>query len=175
MTTRFSNAKLTEAQEEKAKAGLTSGLLLRKRQRENEPSKEETVMTSSMATPQDRRLALPTSSLELIVFPGGGSKAKTISKISIASFWEDAGIAAISKQIDEALKKVEKAGLEAVEKFKALDEFLDKFCDYYVDDFELFHKYLAKHHLEMDFSKLDMEEVEKEILVDHPTEAADEK
>ncbi|KAL0010838.1 hypothetical protein SO802_005946 [Lithocarpus litseifolius] len=52
------------------------------------------------------------------------------------------------KQIDEALKKVEKAGLKAIEKFKASDE----------------------HHPEMDFSKLDMEEVENEILVDHLTE-----
>ena len=94
MTTRFSNAKLVEAQEEKAKASLTSGLLSRKRQRENEPSKEETMVTSSMAKSQDRCPALPTSSLELIVFPGGGSKAKTTSKISIASFWEDTGIAA---------------------------------------------------------------------------------
>ena len=56
-----------------------------------------------------------------------------------------------------------------MEKFKALDEYSDKLCDYYVEGFDLFRKYLAKHHLELDFSKLDMEEVEKEILVDHPT------
>ena len=67
--------------------------------------------------------------------------------------------------------KVEKVGFEVVEKFKASDEFSDKLCDYYVDGFELFHKYLAKHHPEMDFSQLDMEEVEKEVLVDHPYEA----
>ena len=54
------------------------------------------------------------------------------------------------KQIDEALMKVDKAGFEAVEKFKASDKFSDKLCDYYVDGFELFHKYLAKHHLEME-------------------------
>lgn len=54
------------------------------------------------------------------------------------------------KQIDEALLKVEKAGLETVEKFKALDEYLDKLCNYYVEGFDLFRKYLAK---------LDMEEV----------------
>lgn len=70
------------------------------------------------------------------------------------------------KQIDEALSKVEKAGLEVVEKFKALDEYLDKLCDYYVEGFNLLRKCLAKHHLELDFFKLDMEAVKKEVLVD---------
>ena len=68
--------------------------------------------------------------------------------------------------------KVDKVGFEAGEKFKASDEFSDKLCDYYVDGFELFRKYLAKHHLGIDFSQLDMEEVEKEVLEDHPPEAA---
>ena len=75
------------------------------------------------------------------------------------------------KQIDEAFIKVEKASFEAVEKFKASDGFSDKLCEYYVDCFELFRKYLAKHHPELDFSQLDMEEVEKEMLEDHPSEA----
>ena len=44
-----------------------------------------------------------------------------------------------------------------------------------MDGVELFHKYLAKHHLEMDFSQLDMEEVEKEVLVDRPSEVATEE
>ena len=94
MMTRFSNAKLAEAQEENAKAGLIGGLLSRKRQRENEPSKEETTVTSSMAKSQDSRLASPTSSLELTISLGGGFKAKTTRKILIASFWEDAGTTA---------------------------------------------------------------------------------
>ena len=40
-----------------------------------------------------------------------------------------------------------------------------------MEGFDLFRKYLAKHHLELDFSKLDMEEVEKEILANRPTKA----
>ena len=79
------------------------------------------------------------------------------------------------KQIDKALIKVNKASFEAVEKFKAFDEFLDMLCDYYVDGFELFCKYLVKHHLEMDLSQLDMEEVEKEVLEDRPSVAATEE
>nr|POE83825.1 hypothetical protein CFP56_76927 [Quercus suber] len=71
------------------------------------------------------------------------------------------------KQINEAFLKIEKVGSEAVEKFKVSDECLDKLCDYYVEGFELFQKYLANHHPNLDFSKLDIEAVEKEILVDH--------
>lgn len=78
------------------------------------------------------------------------------------------------KQVDKALLKVEKAGSEAVEQFKAPDEYLDKLCDYYVEGFNLFCKYLAKHHPGLDLSKLDMEEVEREILADHPAKVATE-
>lgn len=70
------------------------------------------------------------------------------------------------KQIHEALLKVEKVGVEAVEKFKASDEYSIKLCDYYVDGFELFRKYLAKQHPKLDFVDLDMEAVEKEVLFD---------
>lgn len=70
------------------------------------------------------------------------------------------------KQIDKALSKVEKASLEAVEKFIALDEYSDKLYDYYMEGFDLLRKYLAKHHPELGFSKLDMEAIEKEVLTD---------
>ena len=76
------------------------------------------------------------------------------------------------KQINEALMKVEKVDFETMEKFNALDELSNKLCDYYVDNFELFHKYLAKHHPEMDFYRLEMEEVEKELLANRPSEVA---
>lgn len=75
-------------------------------------------------------------------------------------------------QIDKALIKVEKACFNQVEKFKALDEFSNRLCGYYVDDFVLFHKYLANHHPEMDFSQLDMKEVGKEVLAKSPSEVA---
>ena len=72
------------------------------------------------------------------------------------------------KQIDEALFKVEKVGLEAVEKFKASDEYSDKLCDYYVEGFNLLYNYLVKHHPELDFSNLDMEAVETYWLIVSP-------
>ena len=71
------------------------------------------------------------------------------------------------KQIYEALLKVEKAGIKVVEKFKASDEYSNKLCDYYIEGFELFRKYLGKHHLELDFADLGMEVIEKEVLADH--------
>ena len=71
------------------------------------------------------------------------------------------------KQIEEALAKIPEAGATMVEKFKDSDEYSKKLCNYYVEGFDLFRKYLAKHH----FSKLDMEEVEKENLPNRPSEA----
>ena len=44
------------------------------------------MVTSSVAKSQDHHLASPTSSLELIISPSGGSKAKATSKALIASF-----------------------------------------------------------------------------------------
>lgn len=93
MMTRFSKAKLADVQEKKAKDDLIGGLLTRKCQRESKPSKEDLVVTSSVAKSQDHRPASPTSSLELIISLGGGFKAKSTSKASIASFWEDVGTA----------------------------------------------------------------------------------
>ena len=58
---------------------------------------------------------------------------------------------------------------KAVEKYKKSNTYSNKLCDYYVEGFELFRKYMAKHHPGLDFSTLDMETVEKEILANHPS------
>ena len=50
MTTRFSEVKMVEIQEKKAKAGLTGGLLTRKCQRDCEPPKDNPMVTSPIAT-----------------------------------------------------------------------------------------------------------------------------
>ena len=56
-----------------------------------------------------------------------------------------------------------------MEKFKNSDQYSDNLCGYYVDGFKHFCKYMAKHHLNLDFSTLDMEVVEKVILADCPS------
>ena len=71
--------------------------------------------------------------------------------------------------MDDAQLKIQKAGPEAVEKFKMFDEYSNKLCDYYVEGFKIFCKYMAKHHSDLDFSTLDMEAVGKEILADRPS------
>ena len=54
-----------------------------------------------------------------------------------------------------------------MEKFKIFDEYSDNLCDYYMEGFELFQNYLAKHHPGLDFPKLDIKVVENEILAYH--------
>nr|POE85862.1 hypothetical protein CFP56_18211 [Quercus suber] len=56
-----------------------------------------------------------------------------------------------------------------MEKFKKSNEYSEKLCDYYMDGFELFYKFMAKHHPDLDFSTLNMEAVEKEIRADRPS------
>ena len=76
------------------------------------------------------------------------------------------------KLINDAQLKIQKVSPKAVEKFKKSNRYSNKLCDYYVDGFELFHKYMAKHHPDLDFSALDMEPVEKETLADRPSHSA---
>jgi len=49
MTTIFSKGKLAEIQKKKAKVSLMGGLQTRKRQRDNEPLKDDPTVTSSVA------------------------------------------------------------------------------------------------------------------------------
>ena len=60
-------------------------------ERESKPSKNDVMVTSLVAKFQDRHLASPTSSLELIISlrGGGSSKTKATSKVSITSFGKD--------------------------------------------------------------------------------------
>ena len=58
-----------------------------------------------------------------------------------------------------------------MQEFKVFDFYSDKLCEYYVEGFELFRKWMAKHHPNLDLSSLVMGEVEKELLVDRPSEA----
>ena len=69
------------------------GLQTRKRQRDNEPLKDDPMVTSPVAKSQPQHLASPTSSVELITPSNGGSRAKGKDKAQSGSFWEDVGVA----------------------------------------------------------------------------------
>nr|POF19811.1 hypothetical protein CFP56_24807 [Quercus suber] len=61
-----------------------------------------------------------------------------------------------------------------VKDFKDSDEYFDELCMYYVEGFDLLRKWMAKHHHELDLSGLVMDDVEKELLADRPSEATTE-
>ena len=54
--------------------------------------------------------------------------------------------------------------------FKDFDWYSDELCGYYMEGFDLLRKWMAKHHPDLDLSSLVMDEVEKELLVDRPSE-----
>ena len=58
-----------------------------------------------------------------------------------------------------------------MQEFKHSDSYLDELCEYYVEGFGLFRKWMVKNHPDLDLSSLVKGEVEKELLVDHPSEA----
>ena len=50
------------------------------------------------------------------------------------------------KQIGSLQFKLKKVGLDAVREFKESDLYSDNLCEYYVEGFELFRRWMAKHH-----------------------------
>ena len=78
------------------------------------------------------------------------------------------------KQIGDLQFKLKKAGLDAVWEFKEFDLYSDNLCEYYVEGFELFRRWMAKHHPELDPSGLVMGEVEKEFVANLPSEVTEE-
>ncbi|KAL0010594.1 hypothetical protein SO802_005702 [Lithocarpus litseifolius] len=67
--------------------------------------------------------------------------------------------------------KLQKARATAVQEFKDSDAYLDELFEYYVEGFELFRKWMAKHHPNLDHSGLVIGDVEKELLSDRSSEA----
>ena len=65
MMTGFSKTKLVKIREKKAKVGSTSGLLMRKCKRDDEPPKNDPMVTLPIAKVIPQRPSSPTSSLEL--------------------------------------------------------------------------------------------------------------
>ena len=80
MMTKFSKQKLAEAQERKAKGGLVSGLLSKKRSKVGDVSKDDPMVTPPFAYSPAKRPASPTSSLEVITSIGEKTKKKKKKK-----------------------------------------------------------------------------------------------
>ena len=74
------------------------------------------------------------------------------------------------KQIDDLELKLQIVGA-MVKDFKDSDEYSDELCGYYVEGFDLLMKWMAKHHPDLDLSGLVMDDVEKELLTNPPSEA----
>ena len=72
--------KLAEAQEKKAKGGLVSGLLSKKRSKVGDVSKDDPVVTPPFAHSPAKRPTSPTSSLEVIASTGEKTKKKKKKK-----------------------------------------------------------------------------------------------
>ena len=89
MTTRFSKQKLAKAQEKKAKGGLVSGLLSKKRLKIGDVSKEDPVITPSPTHSPAKHPASPTSSLEVIA--SAGKKARKKKKVGGNLFFLPSG------------------------------------------------------------------------------------
>lgn len=65
---------------------------------------------------------------------------------------------------EDHLAKAKKEAEDAIKNFKASNKYSDRLMVEYVDGFELLQKYLFKYHLDLNFSLLDIEEIEKEML-----------
>ena len=74
------------------------------------------------------------------------------------------------KQIGDLEPKLQNVGTTAVQGFKDFEEYFDELCKYYVEGFDLLVKWMAKHHLGLDLYDLAMDDVEKELMSDHPFE-----
>ena len=75
------------------------------------------------------------------------------------------------KQMGDSQFKLRKAGATVVREFKDSDSYSDELCEYYVEGFELFRKWMVKHHPDLDLSGLVMGDVEKELLSNRLSEA----
>ena len=74
------------------------------------------------------------------------------------------------KQIGDLELKLQTARAMVVKDFKDFDEYSDELCGYYVEGFDLLRMWMAKHYPYLDLSGLVMDDVEKELLADHPFE-----
>ena len=74
------------------------------------------------------------------------------------------------KQIGDLELKLQKVEAMAVKEFKDSDEYSNELYGYYVEGFDFLRKWMTKHHTNSDLFGLVLDEVEKELLANHPSE-----
>ena len=75
------------------------------------------------------------------------------------------------KQIGDLELKLPNFGATAVQDFKDFDEYSEELCKYYMEGFDLLMKWMAKHHPGLELSGLAVDNVEKKLTSDRPSEA----
>ena len=78
------------------------------------------------------------------------------------------------KQIGDLELKLQNVGATVVQDFKHSNEYSDELCKYYVEGFDLLVKWMAQHHPGLDLSGLAVDDVEKELMSNRPSEATTE-
>ena len=133
MTIRFSKQKLVEAEEKKAKGGLTSGLLLRKRLKAGDTSKDDLVVTPLFAHSPAKCPASLTSSLEVITFAKEETKKKKVaSKPFLPTFWDDVNATVLKAH--EALSMDDLNPLMVKLSSEVMSSHIQKFMQVYFDN-----------------------------------------
>nr|POF04915.1 hypothetical protein CFP56_75070 [Quercus suber] len=156
-------------------------------------SKKDPVTALLPAHSPAKRPTSLTSSLEVIA--SGGEEVKKKKKADdqsfLPTFWDDANMAALkaykalsmddlgplmAKSSNEVMsshikKLVQIIEAVVVKDFKDSDEYSNELYGYYVEGFDILRKCIAKHHPNLDLSGLVMNDVEKELLVNRPSEA----
>nr|POE93963.1 hypothetical protein CFP56_27839 [Quercus suber] len=134
MTTRFNKQKLAESQEKKAKGGLVSGLLSRKRLKAGDVSKDDPIVTSPSAHSPAKRPVSFTSSLEVIGSVGeeAKKKKKVAGKSFLLTFWDDANAAALKAH--EALSVDDRSPLMAKSSSEVMSSYIQKLVHVYFDN-----------------------------------------
>nr|POE64366.1 hypothetical protein CFP56_12415 [Quercus suber] len=180
----------TKAQEKKAKDRTVNGLLSKKKT--GDVSKKDSVTTLPLAYSPAKRPASPTLSLEVVASGGEEvrKKKKAGGKKVFCRLWgslyssREPLVKSLSAKNETLKNKViiliaeaenDKECMATLEKslqdFKYSDEYSDEVCKYYVEGFDLLMKWMAKHHPGLDLFGLAVDDVEKELMSNHPYEA----
>ena len=151
MKTRFRKQKLADAQEKKAKGGLISGLLSRKRSKVGDISMDDPVVTPPLAHSPAKYPTSPTSSLKVIALEEEiKNKKRVIGKSFLPTFWDDADAAALKAH--EGFFVDDLSPLMAKSSSEVISSHIQKLVQVYVENVGCFFSFLF---LDFAFAKRD--------------------